>query len=363
MFRWVVRYLLLATLLMLGGVVQASVVKPASVVFLNPGHATEPFWVSYSEFMQAAARDLGMQLRIVYGARDTGKLLAAAHEIRDSSDPPDYLLFVNEQYIGPEILRLFAEAPIKVFALHSTLTAEQQALAGASREQYRNWIGSLVPNDEEAGYLMAKALIETLDQRSGELLALYGMRQTPSASLREQGLARALAEHPEVRLQQLVYGEWKRERAYEQTRTLLQRRPGIDLIWSANDEMAFGALQAVTEQGLVPGKDVSISGLNSSARVLQARIDGHINVLVAGHNSLGGWAMVMLYDYHAGYDFSQHGGKDQVAPVLQLINAAQARQLLKRLATPGFGIDFRHYSVAHQPGMKRYDFNLHALLD
>ncbi|SEQ71990.1 ABC-type sugar transport system, substrate-binding protein, contains N-terminal xre family HTH domain [Pseudomonas cuatrocienegasensis] len=363
MFRWVVRYLLLATLLMLGVGVQAAVPKPASVVFLNPGHANEPFWVSYSEFMQEAARDLGMQLHIVYGARDTAKLLAAARKVLESSEPPDYLMFVNEQYVGPEILRLFAQSPIKVFAVHSTLTAEQQALVGASREQYRNWIGSLVPNDEEAGYLMASALIESLGQRSGELLALSGVRHTPSASLRQQGLARALAEHPHVRLQQLVYGEWSRKRAYEQARALLQRRPGTDLIWSANDEMAFGALQAVTERGLVPGKDVHISGLNSSEQVLQARIDGRISVLVAGHNSLGAWALVMLYDYHAGYDFSQHGGKDQVAPVLQLIDAAQARQLLKRLAIPGYGIDFRRYSVAYQPDMKHYDFNLHALLE
>ncbi len=32
---------------------------PASVVFLNPGFSDEPFWVGYSDFMQAAADDLG----------------------------------------------------------------------------------------------------------------------------------------------------------------------------------------------------------------------------------------------------------------------------------------------------------------
>lgn len=31
-----------------------------SVVFLNPGVSTETFWVSYTQFMQAAAKDLGL---------------------------------------------------------------------------------------------------------------------------------------------------------------------------------------------------------------------------------------------------------------------------------------------------------------
>ena len=363
MLRWLLFGLVVTGVMALGGAAHASPASSPSVVFLNTGHADEPFWRSYSEFMQVAANDLGMQLQVIYGARDSANLLSAARAIHESKEPPDYLLFVNEQFFGPEVLRLFARSPIKLFALHSTLTPEQQAVVGGSREHYRNWIGSLIPNDEEAGYLMASALIATLQHKPGEMLALSGLRQTPSAILRERGLARALAEHPEVHLHQLLYGEWRRQRAYEQTRTLLQRRPGIDLIWSANDEMAFGALQALAEQGLVPGRDVQVSALNNSEQALQARIDGRISALVAGHTSLGAWAMVMLYDHYNGHDFSEYGGKDQVASSLQTIDVEQARNLLERLDQPGFGVDFRRYSVTYTPQLKRYDFTLRTLLE
>ena len=334
----------------------------ASVVFLNPGYSNEPFWVGYSDFMQAAAADLGMQLRVLYGERDPKRLLDTARQVLASPQPPDYLVFVNEMYTGPELLRLFADSPVKLFSLHSTLTPEQQRIVGGTREQYRHWIGSLVPNDQEAGYLMAKALIAKLHGRPGEMLAFSGVRHTPSATLREVGLKQALAEHPEVKLQQLVYGEWARQRAYEQAQVLLQRYAEVRLVWSANDEMAFGALRAAQELGRVPGKDLHFSALNNSAEVLQARMSGQLCVLVGGHFTLGGWAMVLLHDYHAGKDFAARGGKDRVAPLFSLLDAKQAGRLARRLQVPGYGLDFRSFSAVYRPAIKDYGFSIKPLL-
>ncbi|WP_438943593.1 ABC transporter substrate-binding protein [Pseudomonas zhanjiangensis] len=333
-----------------------------SAVFLNPGYSTEPFWVTYSEFMQAAADDLGMQLQVIYGERDAKRLLGNARKLLESPQPPDYLLFVNEEYVGPELLRLFAGSRIKLFSLHSTLTPEQQQIVGGTRERYRNWIGSLVPNDEEAGYLMAKALIAKRAGQPASMLAFSGVRHTPSASLREQGLQRALAEHPEIKLEQLVHGQWARQRAYEQAQQLLQRYPQVRLVWSANDEMAFGAMRAARELGRVPGKDLSFSALNNSEEVLQARISGQLCVLVGGHFTLGGWAMVMLHDYHAGQDFAARGGKDRVAPLFRLLDAKQSARLGKRIKVPGYGLDFRTFSAVYRPRITDYGFSLKPLL-
>ena len=83
-----------------------SLASAASVVFLNPGHAAEPFWADYSHYMQDAAGDLGIDLRVIYGERDTARILRNAHRVLEG-EHPDYLIFVNEQFTGPEILRLF----------------------------------------------------------------------------------------------------------------------------------------------------------------------------------------------------------------------------------------------------------------
>ena len=336
---------------------------PASVVFLSPGRSDEAFWIDTANFMDAAAQNLGMRLKVIHSERDASTLIEHARRIRNLPQPPDYLLFVNEMYTAPELLRIFDGSPVKLFALNSTLTAEQQAIIGGTRQHYVNWIGSLVPDDEEAGYLMARQLISLLGGQSTSMVAFSGVRSTPSAALREQGLRRALADNPQITLRQLVYGEWQRARAYEQARTLMQRHKDIRVVWSANDEMAFGAMQAARELGRAPGKKVYFAAMNSSQAVLQARVAGEVSVLFSGHFTLGGWAMVMLHDYHAGQDFAQRGGKDRMLSVFRSLDAQQAARLAQRLRMPGYGLDFKRFSAVYHPDLQQYDFSVAPLLE
>lgn len=331
--------------------------QATSVVFLNPGYSNERFWVNYSQYMQDAAGDLGMQLEVIYGERSAETILQNARALAERPQKPDYVLFVNEQYLGPEILRLLAHSGIRLFALHSTLTEEQQQLVGGTRDKYGNWIGSLVTNDEQAGYLMASALLQQAEE-GGELVAFSGVKNTPSATLREAGLYRALAEHPQVRLRQLLYGEWRQQRAYEQAKALLPRYPDVAMIWSANDEMAFGAMQAAREQG----RQLRYTALNSSEDALQARMDGKLAALATGHFILGGCALVMLHDHAAGLDFAERGGKDQMAWLLRLVDAQQAKKLLARLKRPDIGLDFKRFSATRNPAMQAYSFSIDELL-
>ena len=220
------------------------VVQAASVVFLNPGMSTETFWVSYTQFMQAAAKDLGLDLRVRYGERDPRNTLEQAREVLQSSERPDYLVLVNEQYVAPQILRMAQGSGVKLLMVNNALTADQVRLFGA--HDGINLIGSLVADDEQAGYLMLKDMLRQRGRvapgESLDLLAFSGIKTTPVALLREQSMHRALAEHPEVRLRQLVYGEWSRERAFEQATQLFKRYPQTALVWSANDQMALGEI-------------------------------------------------------------------------------------------------------------------------
>lgn len=356
--RWVV---------VIGSLFVALSVNAATVVFLNPGKSTEPYWLSYTQFMQAAAADLGMNLQVLYAERKLPRMLRQARMVLNSAQPPDYLVFVNEQYAGPEILRLAKHTKVKLFAVSSTLTPDQQKLIGKSREQYPNWLGSLVPNDEEAGYIMASNLIaQGLRAKPGEtlqMLAFSGDKQTPGARLRERGLWRALSEHPQVRLQQLVNSEWNRQRAYEQAQILLPRYPKVSLIWAANDEMAFGAMHAAQDLGKVPGQGLWFSALNNSVEVLQARIDDRVNVLVGGHFTAGGWALVLLHDYDAGVDFARRGGNDQQAPLFMRLDKAQSKRLLKRIKNKDYALNFRRFSAVYHPKLRSYPFSLQPLLD
>ena len=80
--------------------------QAAQVVFINPGRTDEPFWRGHARLMQAAAGDPGLALQLVYAERDPQRLISTARRVLQGAQRPDYLLFVNEYYTGPEILRL-----------------------------------------------------------------------------------------------------------------------------------------------------------------------------------------------------------------------------------------------------------------
>ena len=344
----------------LAGSAYGAMAQAASVVFLNPGTSSETFWVSYAQFMQAAAKDLGLDLRVRYSERDAHNTLLHAREALHGSERPDYLVLVNEQYVAPQILRMAQGSGVKLVIVNNALTASQKQMLDARDDAH--WVASLVADDEQAGYLMLTDLLrqygpvspgETLD-----LLAFSGAKNTPAAQLREQGLRRALAEHPEVRLRQLVYGEWSRQRAFEQATQLFKRYPQAALVWSANDEMALGAMQALQDSGRVPGQAVLFSAVNSSPAILRARLEGRLTTLVAGHFTLGGWAMVLIHDDAKGVDIDAYGGRDRQQALFQLIGADQARRLL----APAPLVDFRALSAIGKQQPYRYPFSLQLLL-
>ncbi|MFJ9990213.1 ABC transporter substrate-binding protein [Pseudomonas putida] len=332
--------------------------QAASVVFLNPGLSDETFWVGYSRFMQAAADDLGMDLRVEYGERQSGRQLEQARAILQGEHRPDYLVLVNEQYVAPEIMRLSQGSGIKLVLVNNGLTEGQVQEIQAQPGKYAPLLGSLVGNDEEAGYQMLRDLVASVPPSAQplELLAFSGVSTTPASQLRERGMRRALAELPQVHLRQVVYGGWSRQRAYEQAQVLAKRYPQVRLVWSANDQMAFGAMQAFQEQGKIAGRDVLFSAVNSSPEALQARIDGRLNVLMGGHFSLGGWVMVMLHDDAQGLAFDRDGQRLRRLPVLQSLDAVKARRWLQLSEREGYGIDFRRYSAEGRGTDYRYPF-------
>lgn len=345
-----------------------ALVSPAllamSVVFLNPGKSDEKFWVSVSQFMAAAADSLGGELEVLYAERDATRMVENARRVTARANRPDYLVAVNEKQVATEILRLTAGSGIKVFLINNTLNREEQAATGAPRQGMPHWIGSLVPNNEDAGYRMAQQIVAVGQQRHGAsarlpMFAIGGDRSTAAGLEREAGLRRALAEQPRVELRQVVYGEWNQVRAREQAEILFKRYPDTRLVWCANDLMAFGAMEAAVAAGLQPGRDVFFAGLNNSPEAMQALRDGRLAALASGHFSTGAWALVMLYDYHHGRDFAAVGPVERSEPLFVMLTPRQAGRFLEWQAAARLtGLDFKAFSRTHNPALRDYRFSI-----
>ncbi|MBU3108787.1 LacI family DNA-binding transcriptional regulator [Clostridium gasigenes] len=60
----------------------------------------------------------------------------------------------------------------------------------------------------------------------------------------------------------VIYGEYGYEGSYIKTKELLNNNPKVTAIFAISDIMAVGAAKAITDKGLVPGKDISLMGFD-----------------------------------------------------------------------------------------------------
>lgn len=274
-----------------------------NVVFINPGNA-EAFWGDVSATMAAAADDLAIDLEIIHADRNRFAMVAAAQQVAQRTDLPDYIVIVNELQQAPAMLTALNDVDVPVFVLLNRMTDEQQAELSQSKVRMDRIIGSVVPDNEIAGYEMAVSVVAAARANGAQgpinALALLGDPSTPAALKREAGLRRALDEMEDVSLVRAFPVMWDRDIAYERTQSVLARF-GVDVVWSANDQISFGAQQAAVEAGFSPGTDMFFAGLNWSDEGLNAVRSGTMTMTHGGHFFAGAWSMVMLRDHADGH--------------------------------------------------------------
>ncbi|GGY06984.1 sugar ABC transporter substrate-binding protein [Paludibacterium paludis] len=344
-----------------------------SVLFINPGRSDEAFWVAASRAMKSAAASLGVSLEVIYAERDHVRTREIARNIiaRPPSRRPEYVVLTNDYGTAPELLRAFDGSGIKTFLAYSGIDAPaDRILTGRPRERYPDWLGSLEPDSEAAGYLTAKALFA--QARAGHaaaidgrlhLLAIGGDRSTPTSVSRNRGMRRAVVEAGDVTLEQEVYADWKRDKAAEKSDWLYRRYPRARLVWAGNDMMAFGAMKSWKNRGGTPGKDGFFSAVNTSDEAMRAVTQGQLAALAGGHFLAGAWSLVMLYDYAHGKDFRDEG-LELERPMFMVFSAADAERYLARFGQGDFSrVDFRRFSRVLNPKRRHYAFGLRQLLD
>ena len=278
-----------------------------NILFVNPGYEDRGFWKAVTDTMRAAGKHFGYQIKVVNGERKWPLMTSRGLEAINTTSA-DYIILVNEHQQAPILMQAAEEREIPYMLLLNGLTKEQEAALGGPRERLKNWLGTITPNNEMAGYEMALSLAEkvnNLGKRNNKitLLTLAGDFKTPASISRLAGLERALAAAPSLHEVRRMTVNWSEQEAYDRTKIYLQATT-IDAVWAANDNIAKGAIRAVREAGKVPGKDVVVSGLNWSSDGIRCVIDGAMTLTHGGHFLAGTWGIVVLHDYDQGKDFA-----------------------------------------------------------
>ncbi|MCL8024484.1 sugar ABC transporter substrate-binding protein [Nocardioides bruguierae] len=158
---------------------------------------------------------------------------------------------------------------------------------------YDRWIAHITYNGEESGKQIGDALAEAIGGEGG-IIALQGVLDTAAAKDRFAGLEASLAENTGVTLLDEQTANFSRQEALTVTKTLLAKH-GDDIkgIWTANDDMALGALEALEQAGRT---DVAVVGIDAVPDALTAIDDGRMTATVSSDGPWqGGIGLAMGY--------------------------------------------------------------------
>jgi ABC-type sugar transport system substrate-binding protein len=74
-------------------------------------------------------------------------------------------------------------------------------------------------------------------------------------------------------------GDFTRAKGKEVMQAFLKADPkSINVLYAHNDDMAIGAIQAIEEAGLKPGKDITIISIDAVKGAFEAMMAGKLNV-------------------------------------------------------------------------------------
>ncbi|TMO97327.1 sugar ABC transporter substrate-binding protein [Pseudoalteromonas sp. S3260] len=275
-------------------------INALEIIFINPGFSnsteansnkTGDFWFHVSKIMQNAATDLDVTLTIKYANRN--HILMKELIQQAINDKPDYLLLVNEKNVTSKYLSKIDSNNVPIYFL---LNRPSPASLDMLRENGTNIVGSVTPNNRVAGKLLMQQLYKKFTYKtttSAHILALLGDYATPASIMRTQGLMDFLTQTPQVTLTAKEVANWSEQEGFTKTLAYVQQAPEINIIWCANDAIAFGAKRALKQLNIQ--SQVIVGGINWE---VPPNTSSELDVSIGGHVLLGAHAIINLFDNH-----------------------------------------------------------------
>jgi simple sugar transport system substrate-binding protein len=133
------------------------------------------------------------------------------------------------------------------------------------------------------------------------IVELQGTTGAAPAIDRKTGFAEVIAANPKLKIIRSQTGDFTRAKGKEVMEAFLKSEgKNINVLYAHNDDMAIGAIQAIEEAGLKPGKDIIIISIDGVKGAFEAMKAGKLNVTVECNPLLGPTLIQTAQDVVAG---------------------------------------------------------------
>ncbi|SFL56864.1 ABC transporter substrate-binding protein [Pelosinus propionicus] len=175
--------------------------------------------------------------------------------------------------------------------------------SGNAEDYYVTFMGS---DFVEEGRRAGKWLVDFMkkDNEAVNIVELQGTVGSAPAIDRKAGFEEILKQHANYKVIKSQTGDFTRAKGKEVMESFLKSAKAdgqkIDVLYAHNDDMAIGAIQAIEEAGLKPGKDIIIVSIDGVKGAFEAMIAGKLNATIECSPLLGDQLMTATKDLVAG---------------------------------------------------------------
>lgn len=251
----------------------ASVLSAASAKKLKVGFAqtgAESAWrTANSESMKSEAAKRGIDLKFSDAQGKQENQIKAVRSFITQGVDAIVLAPLVETGWDP-VLREAKRARIPVILTDRTIQTSDQSL-------YATFIGS---DFYEEGRMAADWLAKHVNG-TGNIVELQGTPGSAPANERRKAFGDAIAKYPGLKIIDSQSGNFERSQGKQVMEAFIKKHgKAINVVYAHNDDMALGAVQAIQDAGLKPGKDITIVSIDAIGEAVKAVAAGTINCTV-----------------------------------------------------------------------------------
>jgi ribose transport system substrate-binding protein len=148
------------------------------------------------------------------------------------------------------------------------------------------WVAYGEFNGTPQGYAIAKELFKAMGGK-GKIVSILGPRGHSASIQRRAGLEQAMKETSGIELVGEENADWDRTKGLNVMQNLLVAHPDVTGVWSANDQMALGAVEALRSAGKIG--QIPIVGVDGADEAVQGIIKGEYTATVSQEGTREGY--------------------------------------------------------------------------
>lgn len=158
---------------------------------------------------------------------------------------------------------------------------------------YAGFIGTDSVNEgREAGLFLLKKFADRIEGHSSDqepirILEVSGTKGSSPAVGRAKGFREVIDKNDNFEIVHSISGDFLRSKGFEIMRNLLKQNRHVDVIFSHNDGMALGMIDALKEENVIPGQDVVIISIDAEQAAIDALKRGEINCVIECNPRMG----------------------------------------------------------------------------